>query len=57
MNIQILINHGVEAVNSACDGTWLQDFAPLNVGWAKGMIQYGTGLMIQPLATCPFPIG
>jgi len=25
----------------------MQDFAPLNVGWAKGMIQYGTGLMIQ----------
>lgn len=27
----------------------LQEFAPLNVGWAKGMIQYGTGLMIQTL--------
>ncbi|CAK9045821.1 unnamed protein product [Durusdinium trenchii] len=25
----------------------MQEFAPLNVGWAKGMIQYGTGLMIQ----------
>lgn len=25
----------------------MQEFTPLNVGWAKGMIQYGTGLMIQ----------
>lgn len=25
----------------------MQDFRPLNVGWAKGQIQYGTGLMIQ----------
>ena len=23
------------------------EFEPLNVGWAKGQIQYGTGLMIQ----------
>ena len=29
--------------------TWVvvQDWRPLNVGWAKGQIQYGTGLMIQ----------
>ncbi|CAJ1430032.1 unnamed protein product [Effrenium voratum] len=25
----------------------MKDFRPLNVGWAKGTIQYGTGLMIQ----------
>ncbi|CAE7449322.1 unnamed protein product [Symbiodinium sp. CCMP2592] len=25
----------------------MQDWRPLNVGWAKGQIQYGTGLMIQ----------
>ncbi len=25
----------------------MQDFRPLDVGWAKGFIQYGSGLMIQ----------
>ena len=30
-------------------------FSPLDEGWAKGSIQYGTGLMIQALGHCTNP--
>ena len=33
----------------------MKTFTPLNEGWAKGSIQYGTGLMIQALGSCKNP--